>query len=272
MVRSINIPFRFDEYDSVKPHALMQLLKGKRLGYIFKKAVSPRSLQIIRDNFWSSSKLTSRQDEVPAFYIGNYHYHKPLAQYLSDAKKSQNSLSTLFNGTENIVEAFLFTLADYIKPKDITLRVAQHQGQKASPYIMRAFCNKGEDILKPHDDEAQCLDPQQHGFEIQKVINFEIIAVNICLENDAGGNLQYWNFRPTKEIRQSLGIENTGYPYPKSVLNDYEKLELAVNPGDIYCFNGSYVHGVKKGDGNTKRSTLSFLMGFIDENTVIYWA
>lgn len=121
---------------------------------------------------------------------------------------------------------------------------------------MRSWSNEGNYALMPHEDLGQCRSLKQKGFEIQTVANFQVIAVNICIENVRGGDLVYWNIQPDNNSRQHLEITETGYPYPSCLLFPFDKITLAVRVGDIYCFNGKNVHAVTP--TQSTRSTLSF--------------
>jgi hypothetical protein len=94
----------------------------------------------------------------------------------------------------------------------------------------------------------------------------------MCLENAGAGELHYWNIVPDAETRARLGLEETGYPYPVESLEGIEKLVVQIRPGDIYCFSGRQVHAVAAPEADGYRSTISYLMGFRDPKTVIYWS
>jgi hypothetical protein len=99
-----------------------------------------------------------------------------------------------------------------------------------------------------------------------------VCALNICLENGAGGRLRIWNIQPDDESRRRLGTFYSGSPYPVDSLAGFDSLWVEVGQGDVYVFNGSHVHAVEPTTvAGAKRTTLSGLFGFIDDATVVSW-
>lgn len=264
--------FNFKEQGRLNAETVFNVLSGKLAGCIFRNIIPNEVCKKISNNFWNNSALKQRDDEVPAFYVGSYHYEKKLEEYLTECADTGERIFDLFRGTENIFNQFIALLGSFLKENNITLRQAKHNGKKAGTFLMRSWCNSGSYVLKPHEDLSQCCNPDQKKFEIQETVNHEIVAVNICLENGEKGNLHYWNIQPDLMSRKKLGLEITGYPYPEPLLEQYKKLIIPIKSGDVYCFNGKNIHAVDELRGNdSKRSTISFLMGFKDKNTVIYW-
>jgi hypothetical protein len=137
---------------------------------------------------------------------------------------------------------------------------------------MRSWTDSGEFALEPHEDAAQMRTQKQFDFEIKNIPNFTPVAINLCVENGKGGNLILWNFEPDNITRQNLDLLETGYPYPTDVLEPYQKTTIPIKQVDFYFFNGANIHAVsRQATDKEQRSTISFLMGFIDSKTVIYW-
>lgn len=158
---------------------------------------------------------------------------------------------------------------DRMRRDGVDLRVAEMNGQKACPALIRSWDAEGAFALYPHEDMSQCRDPRQTGFEIQRVTEHNVCAVNMCLANGEGGRLVIWNVRPDEATRERLGVKYTGFPYPSSGLTEFKELRLDVRAGDIYVFNGAYVHAVEVSFG--VRANLSFFIGILDEKTVVTW-
>ena len=105
-----------------------------------------------------------------------------------------------------------------------------------------------------------------------KCANKTVVGVNLCIRsNPQQGALLVWNKRPDEEERLRLGVEHLGYPYPSSFVKDHEYLRILPEPGDIYCVNGTLLHAVEKQQTGETRLSLSFIIGFIDDATVVYW-
>jgi len=266
--------FKFHESDFVDYEKIYEVLTGKLAGCIFRKAISAEKCSIIAKNFWHYKELESRSDGVPGFFLGTYHYKKALSQYISESIIANKSLSNLFSGTLNVFEDIITKFSDALKKKSNSpiIRPAQYGGVQACKFFMRAWKGSGEYSLAPHDDSAQCTAKIQKGFEIQEVINNPVVAINMCIENEGDGKLHYWDIQPDIETKKRLGLEETGYPYPTELLADFDKIELDINAGDIYFFNGKNVHAVSSPKGqDSYRTTIAGLMGFKDKKTIIYW-
>lgn len=266
--------FYFFEDSKIDINKIVEVLSGKIAGCIFRNIISKEVCNKISNNFWNCSLINKRYDNVPAYYLGTYHYKKDLTTYFKEVEQTQHQLLELFKNTDNIFYNFMNMLSTHLSNNGISLRLAQYQEKKAGAFIMRSWNNSGAYALNPHEDLAQCYSSIQRGFEIQSTANYQVVAVNICIENSIGGNLHYWNIQPNNNDRKKLGIEETGYPYPESLLINYNKIVLPIYTGDIYCFNGRNVHAVdkiKNSDNQKLRSTISFFIGFKDDRTVIYW-
>lgn len=255
------------------PASVLNVLNGQLAGCMFKRQVTANQRKAIAENFWKHKMLKNREDGVYAYNLGAYHYDKELDTYFEEVKLYEKETKRLFEGTDNIVHNFIDTIRMYVKPLGIDVRLASHQGREASPYRMKCWINNGEYALLPHDDLAQCTSKKQNGFEIQKSVNYNILAVNICIENDSskGGNLHYWNIQPDQQTKKILGVEETGYPYSPEDLVDFEKLVIPIDCGDIYCFNGKNIHAVEAYQKNQQRTIINFFMSFIDSKTIVYW-
>lgn len=266
--------FKFYESDFINYEKIYEVSIGKLAGCIFRNVIPKEACKIIANNFWHYKELEARADGVPGFYLGTYHYKKDMALYMSESEIANKRLPNLFNGTnhvfEEIINEFSRTLKD--KPNQPLIRPAQHNGIEACKFFMRAWKGNGEYALAPHDDSAQCTAEIQRGFEIQKVINHPVVAINMCIENEGDSQLHYWDIQPDIQTKINLGLEEVGYPYPLELLENFQRLELDVNPGDVYFFNGKNVHAVSSPRGqDSYRTTIAGLMGFSDNNTIIYW-
>lgn len=266
--------FKFYESDSINFEKIYEVSTGKLAGCIFRKVISEETCKAIANNFWHGKELASRSDGVPGFYLGTYHYKKDLAHYLSESIIANKALDNLFSGTDNIFEDIMNKFSHFLKdkPNKPIIRPAQHNGIEACKFFMRAWKGNGEYSLEPHDDSAQCTAANQKGFEIQEVIKNTVVAINMCIENEGNGKLHYWDIQPDQETKLALGLEEEGYPYSLELLKDFKRIELEINAGDIYFFNGNNVHAVSSPQGkDSYRTTIAGLMGFKDEKNIIYW-
>ena len=265
--------FRFLEPDGFNPRDIVRVLRGDVAGCRFRGAIDPAVCDRVAQNFWRHSKRRRRNDDVPAYFLGTYHYRRPLDEYFDEATAHRDALREVFDGCDNVFDGVMSSVASVLAEEGVAMRVAAHEGRRASEFVMRSWCGPGRFSLEPHEDGAQLTCALQRGFEIQQVVTSPVVAVNMCLENPGAGELHYWNIEPDAASRRRLGLQETGYPYPLETLEGIDKLVVPIQAGDVYFFNGHHIHAVAAQDSATGyRSTISSLMGFADPRTVIYWS
>ncbi|WP_433858828.1 2OG-Fe(II)-dependent halogenase WelO5 family protein [Streptomyces kronopolitis] len=260
--------FRFEERGELDYELVLDVLHGRRLGVIFRDVIPPAARKDLTERFWASPARHHREGE-PSHYVGAYHWNKDVDTYLDESAAVAEHVQQVIDAPDSPWHVFRQGVNEALGQEGASLRVAQMNGRSACAALIRAWDKEGDFSLDPHEDEAQCKDPRQHGFEVQRVLDHQICAVNMCTEHTAGGRLVIWNIRPDDATRRSLGIEQTGLPYQAADLADFEELRLDIREGDVYAFNGAFVHAVDANAGN--RTTVSFIMGFTDPRTVVSW-
>lgn len=265
--------FQFVEATTFDPHHVVRVLRGELAGVMFRGAVEPQVCARVAENFSHHPQLRIRNDEAQARFLGTFHYQKTMPVYLDEAATFRDTMHHVFDGCDNAFQHVMSSLGAALAPDGVTVRVASHEGRDASEFVMRSWSGEGQFSLEPHDDCAQLNDERQRGFEIQRVAAGPAVAFNLCLQTPGAGELHYWNLEPDDAMRQRLGLQDTGYPYPLEVLEGIDKVVVPVRAGDLYFFNGKLIHAVAAQDKATGyRSTISGLMGFCDPQTVIYWS
>jgi hypothetical protein len=263
--------FVLAESHEFQPERVVDVLRGRIAGVIFRGMVSTGTCEAIAQRFWSSPQLRERGSEEPNYYLGTYHYHKTTEQYLDESAATVAEIENVLDLPGEPMEPFRRGVAAALGP-DITFRLAQHDGREACQALLRSWRGSGQFALQPHDDLSQCREPKQADFEIQRVGGFRPAALNICLENGAGGRLCYWNVQPDDVSKRRLDVYYTGWPYPPESLAGYEMTSVEINQGDVYVFNGAHVHAVEPNtDEEARRTTLAGLFGFVDDSTVVFW-
>jgi aspartate/methionine/tyrosine aminotransferase len=266
--------FRFLEYDRFEPDPVVDVLRGRVAGVIFRHVIEPTAAAELLRRFWDSPARRQRVGEVcksQGCYLGTYHYHKPTRTYLEETAAIAAHLAEVLDIPNEPSRGFRDRLGARLAEQGVTLRLAQKDGLPACPAHIRYWNTTGDFALQPHEDRSQCREPRQADFEIQRTVNHAVCAVNMCLENGEKGRLVYWNIVPDDDSKTRLGVYYSGCPYPPGVLADIDSIWLDVRPGDIYVFNGHHIHGVESMPASSKRTTLSWLMGFCDDRTVVTW-
>ncbi|MEV8527281.1 hypothetical protein AB0451_24505 [Streptomyces sp. NPDC052000] len=264
--------FTVREYQSFDPQAVVDVLRGRVAGAMFRGMVSPETCRTLAERFWDSPHRRKRGVEAPGYFLGAYHYHKTTQAYLRESAEVAAALDEVLDVPQNPLKHFYGGLADALAPEGVRVRLAEHDGSQACRALLRSWHGQGEYALAPHDDRSQCTEPQQADFEIQRVVDHHVVALNICLENGNGGRLAYWNIQPDDASKRTLGLHYTGSPYPLESLDGIEMKWIDVNPGDVYVFNGAHVHAVEPNtDPDLRRTTLAGIFGLADDSTVVSW-
>jgi hypothetical protein len=272
-VNYVNVPsaaFTIEEYDRFDAEAVFRVLTGGILCAMFRDFASPiRSRQLV-DQFLNNPFTRLRDGDATGHYLGAFHWGKDVASYKSDCETVRQALQDAFEPIETDPwKDFLVHLQAALLTRGRILRHARCGDCIVTSPLIRSWSREGDFSLVPHEDLAQCSDPKQVGFEIQRVANYVVCSANMCIANEHGGNLVFWNFVPTQPDRAQYGTLYTGGPYPIEELNKCQRLTLAVRPGDLYLFNGSFVHAVTAANG--ERVTVSSLLGFVDDTTAVMW-
>ncbi|GGT53222.1 hypothetical protein P6B95_40925 [Streptomyces atratus] len=264
--------FSFPEHHEFRPEPVVDVLRGRRAGVIFRGMVARDVCAELAARFWDSPDRERRSTEAPSYHLGAYHYHKTTEHYLDESERGAAALDKVLDLPDDPLTTFYTGLAEELAPEGVDVRLARHHGRTASRGLLRSWHGDGRYALDPHEDRSQCTEPRQADFEIQRVVDHEVCALNICLEKGDGGRLLVWNIQPDDASKRRMGLHHTGSPYPTRTLDGIECRWIDVHPGDVYVFNGSHVHAVEpNSDPGTRRTTLAGIFGFIDDGTVVSW-
>lgn len=264
--------FRFAESDEVSPARVVDVLRGRRLGAVFRGVVSAPTRHAMITNFLTSPGRRTRGADAPGEYLGAYHYNKTIDDYLDQTDAVAAELRAALDVPDEPLSGLFRRLGRELARSGVDFRPARHEGREACAGVFRSWLGQRDFALDPHEDRGQCEDPKQVGFEIQQVPARHIVGLNICLDNGSDGRLTVWNLRPDEETRDRFGVRYTGSPYAPEWLAGIDQVRLDVRPGDIYLFNAGHVHAVEPvRDPSAQRVTLSGILGFADDRTVISW-
>lgn len=264
--------FRFAECDELSPSLAVDVLWGQRLGVVFRGVVPAATRQALIANFLGSPGRQTRGADAPGEYLGAYHYNRTIDDYFDQTDAVAPDLRAALDVPREPLAEFFRLLRGELSLHDVELRPAQYAGREACTAVFRSWLGQRDFALEPHEDRGQCEDLKQVGFEIQQVTRYHIAGLNICLDNGSGGRLTVWNLRPDEATRDRFGVRYTGSPYSTEWLAGIGQVHLDVRPGDIYLFNAGHVHAVEPVRGlDAQRVTLSGILGFADDKTVVSW-
>lgn len=262
--------FAASKFDSLTAIPVISVLEGDLALAVYPGFASIEDCETIMRQFLAEPQTRKRTGDATGYYLGAFHWGKDLGQYTYDCQRVSASIAGVLDSARNNPwKTFVSTLEAHLRKDHVILRPAQISGIDVATPIVRSWTGQGAYSLVPHEDEAQCSDPNQAGFEIQKVPAYNVCSVNLCIGNDGGGDLVMWNYEPSTADRESYGTSVTGGPYPAEILQNYSRIQIRVGQGDLYIFNGALVHAVSPTIGN--RATISSLMGFADDENVILW-
>jgi hypothetical protein len=70
-------------------------------------------------------------------------------------------------------------------------------------------------------------------------------------------------------------VETTGIPYPVPLIERFGSIDVTIRPGDLYVFDGRFLHAVTGLDGvggaTGQRATIAFLMAHLGADETIGW-
>lgn len=267
----------FDFTSEPTPNALSGVLEDKLAYCVFRNAVSAKVCATLTERFSKVVTASRRDDEVPGDLIGTFHFLKDPAAYLTSVPAANKQLGVFFEDLGNPLEQTVKKIAAYYADKGFDLSVAEGPtGQECGAYIARRWLGKGKFSLSPHDDFAQLTFPPQSEltfFAPQPTV----CNLNLCIKNDGvdsgGGKLVIWDWRPDTDDRHRYGVQFSGFPYPEEALAGVEKVEIDINPGDLYAINGRFVHAVTDSPPHKQRVTIATMLAFSSKrkNCIEQW-
>lgn len=266
--------FRFAELTELDLDPVVDVLRGRLLGVIYRGVIDDSASSELVRRFWDSPMRKRRGGEVCeslGYYVGAYHYHKPTETYLDESAEVAPYLEQILDLPREPTRGFRERLTQRMAAEGVEFRLSRDGGRSGCPVLIRHWNAAGAFALQPHEDASQCRWPEQAGFEIQRTLHHTVAAVNMCLENGEKGRLVMWNVIPDDESKTRLGLYYAGSPYPPEVVEGIDAIWLPIRPGDIYVFNGEHIHGVEASEPGAKRTTMAWNMGFCDERTVVSW-
>lgn len=242
------------------------VLAGRLVGTVCKGYVSHEICAELFDRFRTHPDIRTRQGDAYGKYLGTFHWRKEKSDYLDECQSYGSAVAGFSPEWDRCLEVLRRTISADGKH----LRRAIWDNVQSAVPIVRSWRSVDAYALIPHEDASQCADPIQVGFEIQDIApRHPICSLNLCIENAGGGELVIWNRIPTEPEKVAFGTERDGGPYPLSYVNNSAFVKLAVERGDLYMFNGQYIHAVTS--SVSARATISCLLGRVPSGDVVMW-
>ena len=265
--------FRFRDTLEPREEDLWDVLAGACPGTIVRNFALAEACTSTLQSVTSRKPIGTRDDDVPGLIVGAFHFGKELDEYLDEVGRSNAVTDSIASSPSSPWPALQDFFSRCCNQNNRFFRRAAYQGRPAGLFAIRRWIDQGAYLLKPHEDAAQRLSPAQTAFEVSATRHEVVCAVNLCLENESDSRLTVWNIQPDENARSQRGIEFTGYPYDPSELEDFERLDVEVRPGDLYFFDARNVHAVTRGNlsRSSMRTTMSFMCALTGDGEVISW-
>jgi hypothetical protein len=239
---------------------------GELVGAICRNFLHRERCEEVFETFTSHPEVRTRHGDAYGSYLGTFHWGKRRDDYIAECRRFSPILADISSCWNEIIKHLNTSLGMHGR----TLRHATWSGDKVAAPLIRRWKGEGLYSLVPHEDLSQCSDPLQAGFEIQAVARQGCIcSLNLCIANAEGGQLLIWNYVPTIEDKKKYNTLPEGGPYPADALLDKAVLEIPIRTGDLYIFNGAYIHAV--GPTASARATISCLLGNVDDHQTVMW-
>lgn len=273
--------FRAIEFDAEIDQAILakHIMDGSTSGFpvvLIRNAVERRVCDQICANFLglvdASGGSRSKDVVVSVSQIGAHQFDKMGSEYLRMVDKVSQQVDALFQGLTQsqrdhaLCADLVHRLAGEL---GVTFRPAMQDGKKSALCTARSWAAPGSNSLLAHEDFSQLSVAARDGFEITNVSS--VVAYNLCLANETGGELVVWNLEPSLKAKEDLHVQTTGYPYPQDWLEGIPFIEIKLNPGDAYFLKANLIHAVRATPPKS-RATLGRFLGWIESGQeIVYW-
>jgi len=236
------------------------------------KSIAQKSTLAFDKELLKSGNSRTNDGYVKNHQIGATQFAKSGREYSDSVAQLHASSSSLFSHLEHDEIDILFQqsfLENGLIKKGIHFGPARFKNAWPSFATFRRWLDNGKMSLWPHEDQAQLAFASKDNYEIYR--GSRVIAYNACLEcSGSGGELRIWNLLPYESFRTSLGLGDTGYPYPLEQIEGIEQLSVKLEAGDLYFLNASFLHGVSSVHGG-QRLTAGRFMTPISTSKIVFW-
>ena len=124
--------FHFDERSEFDASLVADVLRGRRFGVIFRDVIPVATQKELCARFWASPALKRRTGE-PSYYVGAYHWNKPIGTYLAETAEVADDVMDVLDVADSPWYLFRDELASELAGLGATLRLAEMDGAQACP-------------------------------------------------------------------------------------------------------------------------------------------
>jgi hypothetical protein len=117
--------FRFVEADAVQPSLVVDVLRGQRLGVVFRGVVERATRDALIANFLTSPGRRTRGADAPGEFQGAYHYSKTIDEYLGDSDAIRADLEAALDVPSEPLAALFQQLHEALASFGVGFRLAR---------------------------------------------------------------------------------------------------------------------------------------------------
>jgi len=255
------------------PEPLMALARVETAAFVFRKAFPSEHCKGLLNRFYDRGLLydpRTKPDSRPRVDIGTSMgiYGSDRDGFFEHAAQSHNVFQTLFEGYENPIQVMYETLSALAPGKKV-MTAREPDGRQHGPAIFRAYYDGVGHF--PHFDSARKRD-KLITYQISR-FKYQFSAV-LCFQNSEveaeRGEPFLYQCPWTPEIQPHLE-QRTFHEFARE--NDIPKLQVDLEPGDLYVFFTENIHEVPHVSGETPRIVLAaFFAMSPDDDEVFVWS
>jgi hypothetical protein len=264
---------RPDEILNAYPQPLIALAEGKAAAFVFRQAFPSEHCEQLLDRFYERKLLYDPRESGRAFdrvdigtSLGRYNKDRP--KFFEHASETHALFSHIFEGYEDPVKT-MYSYLSAITPSHDVMTAREPDGSLYGPSILRTYY---EGVgHKPHFDSAS---KREKLFDYQVSRFSHQFSAVLCFQNsevqgECGEPFLYrcpWN----PEIQKHLD-DQTFHHFARE--NSIPKLQVELEPGDLYVFFTENIHEVPNVAGDRPRIVLaSFFAMSPDDPEIFVWS
>ena len=260
-----------DEIATRHPNPLMALARGETPAFILRGAYDPAHCAALMERFRQRELLydprqmgdgkPKRVDIGTSF--GSHRADR--GKFHSHSAQTLELFSSLFDGFVDPVKMVYDTLAALAPDKKV-MTAREKDGREYGPAIFRIY---HEDLGHgPHYDSVR---KRSKSFDYEVAHFDHQFAAVLCLQNsdDVGrsGEPTLYNCPWTPQLQESLA-DTTFADYAQA--HDTERVQIHLEPGDLYFFFSENYHEVPAVSGDRARAVLAIFFAMSENREEIY--
>ena len=270
------VPFEggIDEILSHYPQPLTALARGEIPAFILRRAYDPEHCAGLLARFCERGLLQVPSPDTrgrsPYINIGTSFgmHHSDREAFFAHAASTHELFDTLFGGYDDPVRTMYELLAGIAPDKQVKTAY-EPDNRLYGPAIFRIY--HAETGHGPHFDSVK---KRTNAVDYQIARFAHQFAGVLCLQNagadDPGGEPFLYNCAWTPDIQEEL---SNGTFHEYAAAHQTDRLQVQIEPGDLYFFFTENIHEVPALKGERQRAVLAIFFAMSpDDEELFVWA